>query len=160
MSLSPDDFELANDAVDNALDPLLLDRPFAQCYADRAGELIAVERNAPAVGLHHGKFTQLGAFDGGEALAAIGAEAAAPDCAAVLRGARVLHLRVLVAAEWAAHGGLSSPVQREARAQRLHACADRRLGHSIGAVVGVGQAFEHFVDHQPDLAKFCRAEAA
>ena len=55
--------------------------------------------------LHHGQLAQLHALDGGEALAAIAAEAAAADRAVVLGRAAVLHLGVVVAAERAAHGG-------------------------------------------------------
>src|SRR5262249_27350466 len=79
------------------------DRPLAQRDADRARQLVAVERHSTAVRLHHGQLAQLGALDRGEALAAIGAEAAPADRAAVLGRTAVLHLRVLVATERTAH---------------------------------------------------------
>ena len=73
--------------------------------ADRARQLVAIERHPPAVGLDHGQFAQLHALDGGEALAAIAAEAPPADRAVVLGGAAVLHLGIVEAAERAAHGG-------------------------------------------------------
>ena len=65
-------FEPAHDAVDHALDALGLDRPLAQRERDRARELVAVERHALAVLLHHGELAQLHPLEGGEARAAGG----------------------------------------------------------------------------------------
>src|SRR6185437_2366115 len=132
----PARLELADDAVDDALDALLLDRPLAQRDADRAGELVAVERHPPLVGLHHGQLAQLDPLDCGEALAAGAAEAAAADRGTVLGRTAVLHLRVVMAAERAAHppGCRSARVDREPRAQRLDPRADRLLGGLVGSV--------------------------
>jgi len=96
-------FELADDAVDDALDALVLDRAFAERDADGAGEFVAIEGDAAGIGFEDDEFAELDAFDGGEALAAGGAEAAAADGAAVLGWAGVFHLRVEFAAEGTAH---------------------------------------------------------
>ncbi len=96
-------FKLADEAIHDALDPLVLDRALAQGDADGAGELVSVEQDASPVRLDHGEFAQLHPFDGGEALPAIAAEAAPADGRAVIGGATVFDLRVLVAAKRAAH---------------------------------------------------------
>src|SRR6202007_2720213 len=109
--------KLADDPVDDALDALLLHRTFIERDADGTSQLVAVEWYAAVVGFHHCEFAQLGPLDRGEALATMGTEAPAPDRAAVLTGTAVLHLGVLVAAEWAAHRRLPCAIQREAGAK-------------------------------------------
>src|SRR5690348_1163212 len=108
--------ELPDDTVDDTFDSLLLDRALVQRDTDRARQLVAVERHAAVVGLHHRELAQLGALDGGEALAAVAAEAAPADRAAVLARTAVLHLRVFLSTERAAHDG-SAGIEREACAQ-------------------------------------------
>ena len=71
--------ELPHDAVDHALDPLGRDGALAQRDFDRAQQLVAVERRAPAVLLDHHQLAQLHALEGGEAAAAIGTDAPPPD---------------------------------------------------------------------------------
>jgi hypothetical protein len=61
-------------------------------------QLVAVERRAAAVLLHHRQFAQLHALEGGEAAAAIGTNAAAADRRGILGRPRVLHLRIETAA--------------------------------------------------------------
>src|SRR5271165_6183701 len=95
--------ELAHHAVNDPLDPFLLDRPLAQRDTDRARELVAVERHPPSVRLHHGQFAKLYPLDRGEALAAIAAGAAATDRRVVLGRTAVLDLGIVVATERAAH---------------------------------------------------------
>ncbi len=101
----PGSLELADDTIDDALDALILDRALAQSDGDGAVELLAVEGNAAAIGLHDIQFAKLYTLDGGEALAAAGAEAAAADGGRVLRRTGVFHLGVVVATKGAAHAG-------------------------------------------------------
>ncbi len=74
-----------------------------QAMADRALELVAVERLALAVLLDDGEVAQLDALEGRETRAAGLALAPAPDRRAVLGRAAVLHLAVFMGAERAAH---------------------------------------------------------
>ena len=141
MSASPCALELAHDAVDHALDPLGRDVALAQRDLDRALQLVAIERRAAAVALDHRQFAQLHALEGGEAPAAIRADAAAADRGVVLGRPRILHLRVEAAAIGTAHGtgsssaardlsrsgtGASVPPRRRARALRSQRCPIRR----------------------------------
>ena len=69
----------ADDAVDDPLDLLVVDAALAGGDADRAGELVTVERQSAPVLLHHQQVAQLHALEGGEAGAAGGALATPPD---------------------------------------------------------------------------------
>src|SRR5271156_4983749 len=69
-------FELADDAVDDAVDTVGGERALADGDVDGAGEFFGVEGDAAAVGFDDGEFAELDALDGGEALAATGAETA------------------------------------------------------------------------------------
>src|SRR5437899_110499 len=71
--------------------------------ADRAGELVALEGLALRVFLDHRQLAQLHPLEGREAGAAIGAEAAAADRAAIVGRPRIFHLGVIGAAERTAH---------------------------------------------------------
>src|SRR5690349_4536837 len=71
-------FELTHDRVDDALDAVGLDRPFAQRGLHRARQLVAIEGLALAVLLDHGELAQLHALEGREARRAIGAETPSP----------------------------------------------------------------------------------
>src|SRR5262249_35969414 len=75
--------QLAYQRVDNALDPLGLERTFTQGDVDRSGELVAVEGLALAVLLDHRQLAQLHALEGREAGPAIRAEASAANRTAV-----------------------------------------------------------------------------
>src|SRR5262249_8012146 len=88
---------------DHARDALGVDRPLASGHLDRARELVAVEGDALAVLFHHREFAQLHALEGGEARAAGRAVASPADRRVVVGRSRVLHLGVLVTAEWTAH---------------------------------------------------------
>ena len=125
----------------------------------KPGEFVAIERHPPTVGLHHGQFAQLHALDGGEALAAIAAEAPPADRAVILGGTAVLHLGVVETAERAAHGGLPNGVEREASAEFLDPGADRLFDRGVGAVIGSAQTFQDLIDHQANVAEFLGAEA-
>ena len=95
----------------DALDLLLADAALAGRDADRAGELVAVERRAPAVLLDHQQVAQLHPLEGGEARAAARALPAATDRRGLVHGPRILHLGVFRAAEWAAHATLRRPAR-------------------------------------------------
>src|SRR5438270_10209962 len=95
--------QLPHQRVDDALDPIRLDRPLAQGDVDRAGELVAVERLALSVLLDDRQFAQLHAFEGREAGRAIRAEAPAPDRAAIIGRPRILDLRIVGSAKRTAH---------------------------------------------------------
>jgi hypothetical protein len=96
-------FQLAHDARDHPLDPVGIDRPLADGDGDRADQLLAVERRAPARPLDDGQLAQLHALEGSEATAALRAQAASTDRRTVFRRTAVLHLALGVAAEWASH---------------------------------------------------------
>src|SRR5271163_425748 len=66
-------------------------------------QLVAIERGAPAIAFHHHQLAQLHALEGGEAAAAIGTDAPAPDRGSVLGRARILDLRIEAAAIGASH---------------------------------------------------------
>ena len=92
--------ELAHDAVDHALDPLRVDRALAQRDRDRAHQLVAVERHAPAGALDHRQLAQLHPLEGGEARRRNrgrrgGGGSRVPSSV----GRRVLHLGVVAAAD-------------------------------------------------------------
>jgi hypothetical protein len=99
MSVSP----RPHDAGNHLVDPLGFDRTFLHGDADRALELVAVEILALAGGFHHHQVAQLHPLIGGEAPAAGRAEAPAPDGHVILCRTAVLHLRIDIAAKWAAH---------------------------------------------------------
>src|ERR1700730_10923 len=91
--------ELAHQRIDDALDPVGLDRALTQRDVDRAGQLIAVEGLALRGLLDHCQLTQLHPLEGREAGAATDAEPATPDRAAILGRPRILDLGVIGAAE-------------------------------------------------------------
>ena len=88
---------------DHALDHVGIDRPLAQRDLDRAHQLVAIERHAPARSLDDLQLAQLHALESGETAAAIRAIAAPPDGRAVLGGTAVLHLGFALAAIGTAH---------------------------------------------------------
>src|SRR5262249_54313740 len=75
----------ALDAVDDALDALLVDRPLAASREDRAGNFIAVEGNALAILLHNHQFAKLDTLKGREPRATGRAEPSASNGGVVLR---------------------------------------------------------------------------
>ena len=91
------------------LDLLLVDAALAGGDADRAGELVTVERHAAPVLLDHQQVAQLHALEGGEAGAAGGALPPPPDRPAVVHGPRILDLGIFRSAERAAHPRLRRP---------------------------------------------------
>src|SRR5258706_7771605 len=106
-------FQAAHDAGNGAVYPFAFHGTLAQGVVDRALQLIAVEGLAAAILLEHDQFAQLDAFKGGEASAAFGAMAAAGGGRIVLRRTAVLHLAVVMSAEWATHGFLLLWIDRE-----------------------------------------------
>src|SRR5680860_553697 len=107
--------ETAHDAADHALDPLRIHGPLAQRDLHGAHQLVAVERSAATAALDHRQLAQLHPFECGEAAAAIGTDAAAPDRGVILARARILHLRVAAAAIGAPHGPPPSPCSPSGR---------------------------------------------
>src|SRR5207247_4798671 len=124
----------------------------------------------------HWQLAELHPLEGREAGAAIGAEAAAPDRAAVVGRPRILDLGIIGAAERTAHLLLrrvapvslaravaSSPawqrVNRETGAQRRDRAAHPRLGRGIAAGISC-QSLQHLADPHPDLTKFGASETA
>src|SRR6185312_12417673 len=93
----------AHDAGDHAVHALRLDGAFAECMRDRALQLLALERFAPAALLHHDELAQLHALEGGEAPAAGRAMAAAANGRVVLAWPAILHLAVFMSAKGATH---------------------------------------------------------
>src|ERR1051325_1860880 len=167
-------FELAHQGIDDALDPLRLDRPFSQRDVDRAGELIAVERLTLPIFLDDGQLAQLNPLEGGEAGGAIRTEPAPPYPRPIVGRPRILDLGVIRAAERTTHlllllaptswGTLVSSfdavrVNRKAIAQPSHLAAHPRFERGI-ATRDFRQPAQHFGDPFPDLAEFSRAEAA
>ena len=160
--------ELAHDAVDHALDPLGLDGALAQRDLDRAHQLVAVERRAPAVLLDHHQFAQLDALEGGEPPAAIGADPPAADRGGILGRPRVLHLRVETAAIGAPHREPtplfepSSPLSRSGSAGSIRRRRSRTFA-STAALPDLAvrrQAVERLDDQFADLGELGDAEAA
>jgi hypothetical protein len=96
--------ELANDAVDHALDPVGIDRALAQRDLDGADQLVTLERNAPARALDDHQLAQLDPLEGREPAAAVRADPAAANRRMVVGGAGILDLRVSESAKWATHG--------------------------------------------------------
>jgi len=84
-------------------DPFRRDVALAAGEGDGAGDLLAVERFARLVRLNHRDLAQLDPLEGGEPRAAAFALAAAADRRAVFGGTAVLHLRIVMGAERAAH---------------------------------------------------------
>src|SRR5262249_40523425 len=66
-------FQAPDDTVDDALQPLAVDRPLAQRDLHRPEQLLAIERLALAGALYHHELTQLHALERREPRAAIGA---------------------------------------------------------------------------------------
>src|SRR6185437_12093078 len=136
--------EPPHDGTNDALDALGIDRPLACRDLDRFGELVAIEGNPLAALLHHREIAKLNPLECREARSAGRAETPATDRRVVVRRARILHLRVVVTAEWAAHPALSPrslglsrlPVDREAPAECAHLFADACL-HLFVAVLPV-----------------------
>src|SRR5205807_9728318 len=95
--------ELTHQRVDDALDPIRLDRPLAQGDVNRTGELVPVEGLTLPVLFDNGQFPQLHALEGGEAGRAVRAEAPAPDRAAIIGRPRILDLRIVGSAKRTAH---------------------------------------------------------
>src|SRR5579863_1485860 len=94
-------------------------------------QFVAVEGLAAPILLDHDQFAQLHAFEGGEAAAAFRAMAPAADGGIVFRGTAVLHLAVVMSAEWAAHAYLLLWIDRETTAKiadtARHAVFDLRV---------------------------------
>jgi hypothetical protein len=86
ISCSPETFQLAHDPGDGALDAIRIDRPLAQRDLEGAQKLVAVERHLAAALLDHVEIAELDALEGGEAAAAIRADAAAANGGAVFGG--------------------------------------------------------------------------
>ena len=89
--------------IQDLLDPLGVDRPFAQRYLQRAHQLVAIERHPAAIALDDREFAQLHPFKGGEAEIAGDADPAPPDHGGILGRTRVLYLGIETIAAWAAH---------------------------------------------------------
>src|SRR5262249_33333391 len=164
---SPGTPQASDVAVDNAPDALGAARPLAAGPLDRARKLVAVEGDSLAVLLHHREFAQLHALEGGEARAAGRAVAPPADRRVVVGRSRVLHLGVLVTAEWTAHllprfvsCASSVAVDGKAGAQSMDLGA--HLGLDLGIAVGpvLGNAVQHIGDQMADLAELRHAEAA
>src|SRR5262249_1654665 len=101
-----------HDAVDDTLEPIGIDRPLAQGHLHRAHQLVAIEGFALAGALDHGQLAQLDPLEGGEAGAAVRALPPAAARRGVVGRPRALDLRILVAAERAAHRPPPSPARR------------------------------------------------
>src|SRR5690606_3031971 len=95
--------QAADDAVDDPLDALGIDRPLAAGDADRAHELVAIEGLALAAALVHGQLSQLDPLEGRESRSAIGALPPPPDRRVVLGRSRVLHLSIVMTAKRTPH---------------------------------------------------------
>src|SRR5690606_18847572 len=95
--------QLTDDPADQLLDLLGLHRALAEGDAERALELVPVERGATAVALEDDQFAQLDPLEGGETPAALRTGPAAADGGAVVGRAAVLHLGVRISAEGAFH---------------------------------------------------------
>src|SRR3979409_749603 len=98
--------QVAHDLGDGLLHPVGIDIALAQRDLDRARELVAVERDAPAVALDHPDLAELHALTGGEAEAASKAQAAPADRGRILGRTRVLHLGIETIAARTAHARL------------------------------------------------------
>src|SRR5215470_13238477 len=96
-------FQLPDQRIDDALDPLGLHRPLAQGNVDRTGQFIPVERFALSVLFDDGQLAQLHALEGRKAGRAIRAETPASDRAAVVGWPRILDLGVIGSAKRTAH---------------------------------------------------------
>src|SRR3979411_480 len=98
--------QVAHDLGDGLLHPVGIDIALAQCDLDRARELVAVERDAPAGALDHHKLAARHPPQGGEAEAASEAQAAPADRGRILGRTRVLHLGIETIAARTAHARL------------------------------------------------------
>src|SRR6185312_14313270 len=96
-------FQPTLDAGDHAVDLVRGDIALARSVADRAGELVAVERLSLTVLLDDRQVAKLDAFKGGEAGAAGLTLPASSDRRPILARAAVLYLAVFMGAERAAH---------------------------------------------------------
>src|SRR5690606_17317497 len=96
-------FQAPHDPADHLIDAFRVDGALLHRDADRTFQLGTVEILALARGFDDDKIAQLDPFIGGEPATTGRAKATTADRHVILRGPRVLHLRVDVAAEWAAH---------------------------------------------------------
>src|SRR5207344_1586786 len=87
-------FELAHDSGDHLLDPLRIDRAFAQGDLERAHELVAVERHPAAIALDDRELAKLHPLESGETEIAVDPYPPPPDHGRILGRTRVLHLRI------------------------------------------------------------------
>src|SRR6516162_547917 len=99
--------KLADNGRDHLLDPLRLNRALAQRDLHGSYQLVAIERHAAAVALHHGEFAKLHAFESGEAEVAGDADPPPPDHRGILGRTGVLDLRIEAVAAWTAHSNSS-----------------------------------------------------
>src|SRR5690606_33970265 len=168
-------FELAGDATRRALDAVGIDIALADRDLHRAQQLVAVERHLAAGALDDDEVAKLHPLEGGEATAAIGADAAAADRRPVLGGARILDLRVFGLTERTAHLyplrrmdlrrmlSLSAEigVEREAAAERGDPVAYGGLDRGVALIrIRHLQPVEHLCDQLADLGELFLAEAA
>ena len=75
--------DLTDDGIDEPFGAHRVDWALEQGIADRACELLPIERLALSVPFDDGQVERLGALDGAEAAAAFGTAAAASDCLAI-----------------------------------------------------------------------------
>src|SRR5262245_6363444 len=157
-------FQAPNDAVDHALQPVLVDWPLAQRDLHRTQQLLAIERLALAVALHNDQLAQLDTFEGGEARAAVGALPPPADGGVIVRRSGVFDLGILVSAKRTAHSrppkaSSSAPVDREPLAQGAHFLAHLVFNLAVVSTIG-REPIEHAHDHLPDRLELLRPEAA
>src|SRR5271170_1295671 len=160
--------QLTHQRVDDALDPIRLDRPLAQGDVDRSGELVPVEGLALPVLFDDGQFPQLHALEGREASRAIRAEAPTADRASIIGRPRILDLSVVGSAKRTAHFLLligrvprlaSRAINRKAGGEIADILSHACLGRSIVAWPSRKRA-QHLDDVAPDHAELLRAEPA
>src|SRR5579871_2387303 len=100
-------FQAPDDAVDDAVEAIGIDRTLAQGDPHRTHHLFTVEGFALTIGLDHRQFAQLHPLEGGEAGTAVRTLPAPADRGVVVRRPRVFHLGVFVAAEGTTHASAS-----------------------------------------------------
>src|SRR5690349_9345444 len=102
-------FEAPDDAVHHALQTVPVHGTLAQRDLHGAQQLLAVERLARAVALHHVQLPQLHAFEGCEARTTVGALPPPANGGIVVRRSRVFDLSILVSAKRTAHSHPPKP---------------------------------------------------
>src|SRR5579871_2178177 len=124
-------------------------------------ELLAFERFSAVVLLYDDQLAQLHPLKGGEASAALRTVAPAPDGRIVLARTAVLHLGVVMSAEWATHGKPLSRllVDGKTLAQHCDAFGDVFLDGRVARFAVPRDRFDDLDDQLSNLDELCRAEA-